>query len=282
MTVRSADETLPQSAGRSAFGTDAAGYHAGRIGYPEALFDSLFARCGPYPDILEIGAGTGLATEGLLRGPPASITAIEPDAALVQFLLSRFPNQPLTAITSGFIEADVTSKFDLITCAAAFHWMDADVALQKITALLRPKGIWAMWWNSYLNPGIGDALADAIMPLLDGIALPPSVRRHGHYSLDVEHHYAVLTKAGFVDLQHQIYRRERTLTADQVCALYASYSFVRALDDHAETQLLGAIRALVENEFAGSAPNTVLTACYSARRAPQLPPHLQAFKALGK
>jgi len=273
MTARSADETLPQSAGRSAFGTDAAGYHVGRIGYPEDLFEGLFARTVPHPDILEIGAGTGLATEGLWRGAPTSITAIEPDAALVQFLLNRFPNQPLKAITSGFIEADVTSKFDLITCAAAFHWMDADTALQKITSLLRPNGIWAMWWNSYLNPSIGDPLADAIMSLLDGVALPPSVRRQGHYSLDVEHHYGVLSKAGFADVQHKIYRRERTMTAAEVCALYASYSFVRALNDDAQTELLACIRDLVKVQFGGLAPNVVLTACYSARRPPQLPLH---------
>lgn len=275
MAARPADESLPQSAGRSAFGTDAAGYHAGRVGYPDDLFDGLFARCVPHPDILEIGAGTGLATEGLWRGSPASIAAVEPDAALVEFLLGRFPNRPLTAITSGFIEADITAKFDLITCAAAFHWMDADTALHKIASLLRPKGIWAMWWNSYLNPGIRDPLADAIMPLLEGIALPPSVRRHGHYSLDVEHHYAKLAKAGFVDIQHKIYRREREMTADDVCALYASYSFVRALDDEGQKALLARIHDLVELEFGGLAPNIVLTACYSARRPPQLPPPFQ-------
>lgn len=131
-----------------------------------------------------------------------------------------------------------------------------------------------MWWNSYLNPGIGDPLADAIMPLFEEVTLPPSVRRHGHYSLDVEHHYAVLAKAGFVDIEHKIYRREREMTVDDVGALYASYSFVRALEDEAQAALLARIRALVAVEFGGLAPNVVLTACYSARRSPQL----QTFK----
>jgi SAM-dependent methyltransferase len=277
MTTHPADAQLSQLAGRSAFGTDAAGYHAGRIGYPPELFEGLFARCVPHPEILEIGAGTGLATDGLWQCAPKSLTAIEPDAALVDFLRARFADHPLKTITSGFIEADVSGAYDLITCAAAFHWMDAATALAKITALLRPKGIWAMWWNSYLNPGIGDALADAIMPLLDGIALPPSVRRHGHYSLDVEHHYATLAEAGFVEIEHQIYRRERTMSAADVVALYASYSFVRALNEAERAKLLGRIESLVEHDFAGSAPNVVLTACYSAQRKPCMPNHLAAF-----
>jgi len=279
MTIRPADEFLPQSAGRSAFGSDAAGYHAGRIGYPDDLFDGLFARCAPRPDILEIGAGTGLATEGLWRCKPHSLTALEPDAALIDFLRVRFADQPLKTITSGFIEADIDGVFDLITCAAAFHWMDAKTALAKIMTLLRPKGIWAMWWNSYLNPGIGDPLAEAIFPLLDGVALPPSVRRHGHYSLDVDHHHALLTEAGFADIQHQIYRRERHLSVAEVTALYASYSFVRALPEAERARLLGKIGALVEHDFGGSAPNIVLTACYSARRKASMPAHLAAFGA---
>ena len=277
MTPRTADEQLSQLAGRSAFGTDAAGYHAGRIGYPPELFEGLFARCIPHPEILEIGAGTGLATEGLWQCAPKSLTAIEPDAALVDFLRARFADHPLRTITSGFIEAEVSDAYDLVTCAAAFHWMDAKVALAKITTVLRPNGIWAMWWNSYLNPGIGDALADAIMPLLDGVALPPSVRRHGHYSLDVSHHYALLEAAGFVDIEHEIYRRERHLSADEVTALYASYSFVRALPDPKRVALLGQIQQAVDHHFGGSAPNIVLTACYSARRKPCMPAHLAAF-----
>lgn len=279
MTMRATDVQLSQSVGRSAFGTDAAGYHAGRIGYPAGLFEALFARCVPHPEILEIGAGTGLATEGLWQCAPKSLTAIEPDAALVDFLRGRFSGHPLKTITSDFIEAAVSDAYDLITCAAAFHWMDAKQALAKITTILRPNGIWAMWWNSYLNPGIGDALADAIMPLLDGIALPPSVRRHGHYSLDVRHHCALLEDAGFVDIEHNVYRRERNLSADEVAALYASYSFVRALPDAERITLLNQIAALVDHLFGGSAPNVVLTACYSARRKPCMPAHLAAFGA---
>ena len=58
---------LSRTAGQLVFGTDAAGYHVGHIGYPDELYDGLFKRCVPHPDILEIGAGRGWATEGLWR-----------------------------------------------------------------------------------------------------------------------------------------------------------------------------------------------------------------------
>ena len=98
---------MARAEGRTAFGIDAAGYHAGRMGYPDELFDALFARCDAAPDILEIGAGTGHATLALLTQDTASLLAIEPDLALVEYLRATVTDTrsgvPVTAIsrTSG-------------------------------------------------------------------------------------------------------------------------------------------------------------------------------------
>jgi SAM-dependent methyltransferase len=255
---------LDRDAGSALFGADAAGYHAGSIGYPAALYDALLARSGLSPRMLEIGAGTGLATEALLARHPAALTVVEPAPELVDFLRKRLVDPRLTFVASGFLEAPIAGPFDLVVCAAAFHWMEPQAALAKVRALLAPRGIWAMWWNSYRNAGIGDPLADAITPLLADIALPPSDSLAGHYSLDSALQMKALTDAGFKAVQHQVYRHERVLDAAQVHALYASYSYVRALPDNQRDRLLGDINSLVETRFGGAAPNVMLTACYSA------------------
>lgn len=256
---------LDRSAGRSAFGTDAAGYHAGRIGYPDALFDSVFAGLPAHPRILEIGAGTGLATQAILAREPIELVVVEPDAVLVDYLAGRFAGPRIKLVNAAFPDAELDGPFDLIVCAAAFHWMDPDAALARANQLLRPGGLWAMWWNSYRNPGHGDALAQAISPLLKEIALPPSEGPDGHYSLDYKLHQRALQSAGFVDIRHELFRQDRTLGAEEVRALYASYSYVRALPARERNTLLDAIGQLVDRDFSGGAPNVVLTSLFWAR-----------------
>ncbi|MBU6207237.1 MAG: class I SAM-dependent methyltransferase, partial [Alphaproteobacteria bacterium] len=156
MTRRPSETSeLDRSEGRSVFGTDPQGYHAGRLGYPDEMYTALFARSVPHPHILEIGAGTGLATEGLLRSAPQSYTIAEADAQLAAYLNTKFADQGIKIFVGPFPDAPVTGRFDLITCAAAFHWLEPVAALAQIRALLNPGGVWAMWWNSYLNPDCG-------------------------------------------------------------------------------------------------------------------------------
>jgi SAM-dependent methyltransferase len=259
---------MPRSSGRSAFGVDAAGYHAGRIGYPTALFEDLFARCRPHPAVLEIGAGTGHATAALLAHGADSLTAVEPDRSQIAFLQAHLIDPRLRFVTGAFPEVArelaQAERFDLITAAACFHWMEPGPALAAVRTLLRPGGVWGMWWNSYRNPGEGDALAEAVSPLIKTLPLPPSQTLEQHYSLDIDHHCQTLGDAGFSDIRHQIYRRERVLTATRTRALYASYSFIRVVTEPEQTELLDAIAAIVERDFGGRAPNLVLTACYSA------------------
>ena len=257
---------LGREVGSSAFGLDASGYHQGRLAYPDALYDELFARLAANPSILEIGAGSGLVTQSLLKRDPSTIVAIEPDPALVAFTERRLADPRLTMIAAPFPDAPVSGEFDLIACAAAFHWMEPRTALARVKELLADTGLWAMWWHSYRNPGRGDELADLITPLLRAIALPPSDTLFRHYSLDEEHHRETLVRAGFRKIEYRLYSQERQLTTAQVTALYQSYSYVRVLPDEQKTRLIEAIAEIVEARFRGLAPNLVLTPLYFAMK----------------
>jgi len=257
---------LGREVGGVAFGLDATGYHQGRIAYPEALYDELFSRLPASPSVLEIGAGSGLVTQSILKRDPSRLVAVEPDPALVSFTLRRLSDPRLTMVTSAFPEAAVTGEFDLIACAAAFHWMEPEAALSRIKELLAPSGLWAMWWHSYRNPGRGDELADLITPLLQEIALPPSDTLFQHYSLDQKHHRETLARAGFHDIEYRLYSQERELTTAQVVALFQSYSYVRVLPDDQKSRLIEDIAEIVEQRFGGLAPNLVLTPLYFANK----------------
>jgi len=78
---------IDRTVGRSIFGADAAGYEAGRLSYPDALYGILESECGLHAgaSVFEIGPSTGQATCDLVKRG-ANVTAIEPDAALAMSL----------------------------------------------------------------------------------------------------------------------------------------------------------------------------------------------------
>ena len=257
---------LGREVGGTAFGLDAPGYHQARLPYPEELYDELFKRIPDNPSILEIGAGSGLVTQSLLKRDPRAVVAVEPDPALVAFTERRLSDPRLQMITARFPQVAIDGEFDLVACAAAFHWMEPESALARVKDLLNENGVWAMWWHSYRNPGRGDELADLITPLLREIALPPSDTLSRHYSLDEEHHRKMLAQAGFSKIEYRLYSQEREITTAQVAALYQSYSYVRVLPADQKNRLIESIAEIVENRFGGLAPNLVLTPLYFATK----------------
>ncbi|MDB5708905.1 MAG: Dimethyladenosine transferase methylation [Sphingomonas bacterium] len=253
---------LPRAAGRTIFGSDVAGYHSARPGYPAALYRLITARLPAFDAIAEIGPGTGLATEALAAFKPRRFVAFEPDPVLAAHLRTRFAE--LDVINDDFCAAEVAGGFDLIASASSFHWLDPEIALPRARALLKPGGCLAIWWNVYRQKGIGDPFAEAVAPLLADIELPPSEAAERHYSLDIDLHRGRLEAAGFGAIEHHVFRRERVLSADDARALYASFSLVRLLPSARREALLDAIAALVTDEFGGAAPSVLLSPIYLA------------------
>lgn len=258
---------LDRLVGRSAFGADATGYHDARSGYPDELFAHLAQLTMADARILEIGAGTGLATQGLLTLTPRQLTIVEPDPRLCRFLQDRFSSSKSHVVCGTFPDADVEGQFDLIACAAAFHWMEPASALAKIRSILAPGGTWAMWWNCYFGHGEPDAFGERVLQILDAheVPLPPSYAGRLHYSLDVEHHVGQLEQCGFREVKHHIFRNHRVLDAGQAKALYQSFSFIRILEEATRKSVLDEIGALVETDFGGQAESIVVTSFFSAR-----------------
>lgn len=255
---------LDRQVGRSAFGLDAQGYDDARSGYPPELFHLLARQTVSGPQIAEIGSGTGLASEGLFGLSPTRLTMIEPDPRLCAFLEQRFIRPDARIVCAPFPDVEIEGDFDLIACAAAFHWMEPAPALTKVKSLLAPGGIWAMWWNSYFGHGEADAFAEQVSRILseEGVVLPPSYMGSKHYAFDAEHHVTVLRDAGFSEIEHVVFRTPRKFTASQARGLYRSFSFIRVLPDNDQERILDRIAATVEVEFGGIAPSLYATSLF--------------------
>lgn len=270
--VASEPASLERSFGKEAFGADPANYHSARPPYPQATWDALVQRAGLRAgiEILEIGAGTGLATLPLLTHDPARLVAVEPDARLAEFLGRAAADPSLTVIAETFEDAELRPAcFDLVVSATAFHWLDPVPALKRIGDLLRDGGAVALIWNDFGDAGRPDPFHEATAHLFEGHRVSTgSGSGRLSFASDADARLTDFDAAGFVADEPQFLHWTLALDPDGVRALYATYSNVTALAALEQTRLLDGLFDIAATQFAGRVERNMTTAIYTARRAP--------------
>lgn len=144
------------------FSSKVTDYVASRPDYPPALFDALRTTCHLQPGavVADVGAGTGLLTQGLLA-QGYSVTAVEPSdsmRAAADHALAQFPSYRSASGTAEQLPLPDASV-DLITAAQAFHWFDIARARTEFLRVLKPHGHVALIWNDRMA---GDPLHSAL------------------------------------------------------------------------------------------------------------------------
>ena len=261
-----------QAFGRQAFGDDPATYDAIRPDYPDWVYDTLRERCGLGPGCaaFEVGAGTGIATRRLLAAGADPVVAVEPDARLAAFLRESTPSPALSVVTAPFETAELPrGDFDLGLAATSFHWLDELAALNRVAALLRPGGWWAMVWNVFGDDDRADPFHAATYALLsDGPRSPSSGGRGGvPFALQVNARKSAFGRCGaFADFSLAARKWELVLDADQTVALYSTYSDITARPPDERRQVLAELRRIAEQDFGGRVVRNMITILYTARR----------------
>lgn len=132
---------------RSVFDPVAERYDASRPGYPDALFDAIEERTRPLAGatVVEVGAGTGIATRALLaRG--ARVLPVDIGAGMLARLGARSPGVP-AVVGDGAALPIADGAADLVAAAQSFHWLPLDRSVPEARRVLRPGGALALWWN---------------------------------------------------------------------------------------------------------------------------------------
>lgn len=262
------ESSIDRTFGRQAFGLDPGGYHAARPSYPEWVFDVLRERCrlAPNAATFEIGAGTGTATRRLLAAGANPLIAIEPDDRLASFLRGTTPDKALTVLNTTFEEAVLPeASFDLGVSATAFHWLAEDLALTKVSKLLRPGGWWAMVWNVFGDSCRPDPFHEATKLLLSGPLSPSEGNGDTPFALDAEARLAAFERINAFDcVEHRTSTWSLVLNPDQTVALYATYSNINIRPDRAA--VLAELHRIARDEFQGRVTRNMVTSLYIARR----------------
>lgn len=130
---------------RSIFDPVAAAYDRLRPAYPAEMYDALeqlseMSLQGAR--VVEGGAGTGIATEGLAaRG--ARVLAVDVSLAMVRH--HRVPASAVVGRAERLPARD--GSVDLLCYATSWHWVPFDQGVAEAVRVLRPGGSLALWWN---------------------------------------------------------------------------------------------------------------------------------------
>lgn len=255
---------------RTAFDSVALLYDAARPGYPEALFDDVvsLSKIPPGGRILEVGCGTGKATEPLARRG-YGILCVELGENLAAFTRRRLADYPRVEVLTGAFEdwPEEESAFDLVVSAEAFHWLDQASAYRKISRTLRPGGAIALFWNRHVHSDKSGGFFEAAQEVYRRevpelvkeypLRLPPP----GEVSGRAE---GIEDSGLFGALTVRKYPWEMEYDAAGYIRLLSTYSDHINLDDAARERLLRSIAGLIDEEFGGRVVKGYVSVLYVA------------------
>jgi len=137
---------------REEFDTEALAYDTYRPRYPEELFDAI-VRCLGTSDatVLEVGAGTGIASEPLVRRG-LRVIAIEPAPAMANIARSKLGDRA-DVIVSTFEDWEMSAPVDLVAAFTSWHWVNPAIGVAKVASVLQPGGVLALTWTEVVQFG---------------------------------------------------------------------------------------------------------------------------------
>ncbi|MGW5050547.1 class I SAM-dependent methyltransferase [Actinokineospora sp. NPDC004072] len=137
------DDPQMRATRAGSFGVNAATYAEHRPDYPAEAIEWVI---GDRTRVLDLGAGTGKLTAGLLD-LGVDVTAVEPDPQMRAELSRRLPDVPTMDGRAERIPLR-DGSVDAVVAGQAFHWFNNPQALAEITRVLRPGGVFGALWNA--------------------------------------------------------------------------------------------------------------------------------------
>lgn len=227
------------------FGAAAAAYERFRLGYPGELVDAVLAYAGrPVRTALEIGAGTGKVTR-LLAARGLTVTATDPDGAMLAELRRHVPAS-VSTVQASLEDLSPSATHDLVLAAASLHWTEPAGRWPRVAALLAVGGVFA-------SVGGPVRLADDALETAVAAARAPYLATDEVPSPDGTPPEAALQWPGteltrsplFADVRQVLLPRRTTMSAPDFVGYLSTVSAYLELADPARAAVLERIRAVL-------------------------------------
>lgn len=174
--------------------------------YSQELFDALIEYAGicTGKDVLELGPGTGQATEPILN-TGCNYYAIELGEHLCEKMKCKFGNRDnFNIVNDDYITHNFEEqRFDMIYSAATIQWIPEDIAFSKTFELLKPGGTLAMMLTIEDFKSTNEELYSKIQKVYDEYYKPETLYTYGnfHYTNAHEYGYSVVDKQEFYGIR---------------------------------------------------------------------------------
>lgn len=231
---------------RLAFGWVAELYERRRPSYPPELVDEVLQRAGRPRRALEVGAGTGRATE-LFVARGVHVDALEPSREMAAIARAKG-----LSVTEAEFEAwrPPGEPYPLLFSAQAWHWIDPAVAYLRAREALVAGGLLAAFWNRVewerctLSGPLG-AVYERLAPELsaDNPMYPAAERKHELWG---SWESAITATDGLAEPELLSFRHAVRYRAGEYAELLRTHSDHIVLADATRESLLAAVGATIE------------------------------------
>ena len=214
------------------FNTVAELYERIRPGYPDELYNAIFAYApiDKSCSVVEVGIGGGQATLPFLR-TGCNVTAVEYGEQLAQLCKEKFRDFSNFSVVTGKFE-DVSfqaDSYDLIYSASAFHWVPEEIGYKRVFNILKPGGVFARFANHPYQAKDDPTLFNEIQLAYDEYYYTYYKDKQKRSACEYTEEQAaeralIAEKYGFTDITYKLFYRIRKLTAAEYRALIGTYS----------------------------------------------------------
>jgi len=179
--------------------------------YCEELYEDIikYADIDTSKLVLEIGPGTGQATEPFLK-TGCDYLAIELGEHFVEFTKNKFnPYDNFHIVNGDFETYDFGQRnFDLVFSAATIQWIPEKIGFPKVYSLLKSGGTLAMFMTRTDERTSNEALYDEIQKVYNKYF-------HVDEKYTCKLNYDNVVNYGFVDFNYREWKKTRVLSADE-------------------------------------------------------------------
>ncbi|BBF43977.1 methyltransferase [Lachnospiraceae bacterium KM106-2] len=209
--------------------------------YCEELFNKIISviDLNVTKKILEIGPGTGQATEPFLK-TGCEYTAIELGENFTAFMKDKFYAYPNFNIINDDFEtfSFEPNTYDLVFSAATIQWIPEDIAYSKAFQMLKPGGYLAMFMTCSDERTENEELYNKIEDVY---------QKYFHvkqqYRCKFDYHNAV--NYGFTNLTDLEWKNIRVLTADEYLSYISTHCEHITLEEPYKTKFYSGIKEAI-------------------------------------